>query len=307
MADNNHIAHFRELGSSKYEMAPGEPDIRGWIVKNDFGRILGKVNDLILDTKAQKVKYFILDTDGNELYMMGRRILLPLEYAELDEVYKNVVYPGLSANELSSLPNYDRSSLTVKTEEIIINTFRNFNSGKKSSANLITDNRDHSAPSLREHGVTDERPLVSTHNTGSYESDEVRRQSVAGVFQSRREAELAENHLIENGFNRREVQIVFRDQEDIAKGNLNEKEGISGFFSNLFSSDESSWLNSNDGRKYPVVLVSKLSIAEAERAAEILDRTGAINIDETVKAYRSRISSNPPSSTRRFRSRIIER
>lgn len=306
MADNNQIAHFKELGSSKYEMAPGEPDIRGWIVKNDFGRILGKVNDLILDTKAHKVKYFILDTDGNELYMMGRRILLPLEYAELDEVYKNVVYSGLSANELSSLPNYERSSLTAKTEDIINNTFRNFNSKSGSSANLITDNRDHSLTS-KEYVQNDTRPVVANHIAGSYESDEIRKQSVAGVFQSRREAELAEQHLIESGFSRREVHIVFRDQEDIARGDLHEKDGISGFFSNLFNSEESSWLDSDDGRKFPVVLVNKLSIAEAERAAEILDRNGAINIDETVKAYRSRISSNNSNTTKRFRSRIIER
>ncbi|WP_207534265.1 PRC-barrel domain-containing protein [Desertivirga arenae] len=306
MAENNQITHFRELGNSKYEMAPGEPDIRGWIVKNDYGRILGKVNDLILDTKAHKVKYFILDTDGNELYMMGRKILLPLEYAELDEVYKNVVYPGISANELSSLPNYDRNSLTVKTEEIINNTFHNFSSGNRPSANLVTDTRSYTGTS-REYITKDERPVAAEQITDRYESDEVRKQSVAGVFQSRREAELAENHLLESGFNRREVQIVFRDQEDIARGNLHEKEGISGFFSNLFSSEESGWLDSDDGRKYPVVIINKLSIAEAERAAEILDRNGAINIDETVKAYRSRIASSSSNSPRRFRSRIIER
>lgn len=304
MSDNNNIAHFKELGNSKYEIAPGEPDIRGWTVKNDFGRIIGRVNDLILDTKAHKVKYFILDTDGNELYMVGRKILLPLEHAELDEVYRNVVFSGLSANELSSLPTYDRSSLTAKTEEIISNTFRNFGSNRASS-NLINDRN----MPTNDHKIQTERittaPVDRDRSVEHYESDEVRKQSVAGVFQSRREAEIAENQLLENGFSRREIHLVFRDQEDIARGDIHKTEGISGFFANLFNSEESDWLDSDDGRKYPVVIVNKLSIAEAERAAEILDRNGALDIDETVKAYRSRVSSNT-SASKRFRSRIIE-
>jgi len=54
------------------------------------------------------------------------------------------------------------------------------------------------------------------------------------------------------------------------------------------------------------VIVNKLSIAEAERAAEILDRFGALNIDESLKTYRSKVAS-ATNTTKRFRSRIIER
>jgi len=302
MSENNQIPHLKELGNSKYEIVAGESDIRGWTVKNDFGRILGKVNDLILDTKAQKIKYFILDTDGNELYMVSRKILLPLEHAELDEVYKNVIYSGLMANELSSLPTYERSSLNNRTEEIIHGTFKNFGSVRNdqiNKENVIREN--HPAPS-------DSIPssVAATSYNNKYETDEVRKQSVAGVFTTRKEAEAAENHLIENGFNRRDIDIAYRDEEDIAQGDIHKKEGISGFFSNLFSSEESDWLNSDDGRRYPVVIVNKLSIAEAERAAEILDRFGALNIDESLKTYRSKVAS-ATNTTKRFRSRIIER
>lgn len=304
MSENNQITHLKELGNSKYEIVAGESDIRGWTVKNDFGRILGKVNDLILDTKANKIKYFILDTDGNELYMVGRKILLPLEHAELDEVYKNVIYSGLMANELSSLPTYDKSSLNSRTEEIIHGTFKNF--GSVNNDHIVNDNvnvirENHPAPS-------DSIPssVASTSYNNRYETDEVRKQSVAGVFSTRKEAEAAEDHLIENGFTRREIHIAYRDEEDIAQGNIHEKEGITGFFSNLFSSEESDWLNSDDGRRYPVVIVNKLSIAEAERAAEILDRFGALNIDESLKTYRSKLASTT-NSPKRFRSRIIER
>ena len=330
---DNHINHLKELGDSKYEIVAGESDIRGWTVKNDFGRILGKVNDLILDTKAQRIKYFILDTDSNELYMTSRRVLLPLEHAELDEVYKNVIFPGLMANELSSLPTYERSSLNERTEGIVQSTFQSFRTERDANRQNFEE-RDsiQSEPvySRDDNASLENKPRIGgpgfgpgndddklrnresssapgnnyeTRFNDQYEDDTVRHQSVAGVFETRDHADVAISRLIENGFHRRDIHISFRDQKEIARGDVHENEGISGFFSNFFSSEESDWLNSDDGRKYPVVIANHLSIAEAERAAEILDRFGALNIDESLKQYQTRKEAYPQE--RQFRSRII--
>ena len=125
MSENVANTHLKELGKSDYEIANGHSDIRGWVVKNEFGKILGKVNDLIFDTKAKSVKYLILDLDGNELYMQVRKVLLPLDITEFDEVYKNVIYPGLMANELSSLPTYEKGNISDKVELFINNAFSN--------------------------------------------------------------------------------------------------------------------------------------------------------------------------------------
>jgi len=282
MSDNQ-VNYLKTLGDSKYEIVAGESDIRGWTVKNDFGRILGRVNDLILDTKSQKIKYFILDTEGNELYLMSRKVLLPLDHSELDEVYKNVIFSGLMANELSSLPTFDKNNLGSKSEEIIYTTFKNFppsKSERTSYSNDVVSREEREASTVRDSDY-------ETQYTDQYENEAVRHQSVAAVFETRDHADLAIARLIENGFHRRDITISFRDEHEIARGDIHENDSISGFFSNFFSAEEADWLRSDDARKYPVVIVNKLSIAEAERAAEILDRFGALDIDESLKLYQS--------------------
>lgn len=123
MSADSYQNNLKELSDSKFTIAEGESDIRGWLVKNTQGRLLGKVNDLIFDVKEGKVKYLILDLDGNELYFQVRKVLLPLDIAELDLVSKNVVFPGLMASELTSLPSYERGMISSRYEEIIRNVF----------------------------------------------------------------------------------------------------------------------------------------------------------------------------------------
>lgn len=317
---NNLTNHLKELGESKYEIVAGESDIRNWTVKNDFGRILGKVNDLIFDTRSQTIKYFILDTNGNELYLSDRRVLLPIEYAELDEIYKNVIFPGLMANELSSLPSYDKHTLNDKAENMVYATFMNYR--KKSNIehkadNFIRNSTENShlgnSSTSHEHISTNRhQPFIhepkhqndyETKYLDQHTDETAKHQSVASVFQNRDEADHAIARLIEAGFHRREIQISFRDEDEIARGDFHENEGISGFFSNFFNTEESDWLNSDSGKKFPVVIVNKLSIAEAERAAEILDRFGAINVDENLRHFQ--LNKEAEMANSKYNSRII--
>lgn len=47
MAEQNRYARLQKLGGSDYEIADGEPDIRGWEVRDESGKKLGEVDDLI--------------------------------------------------------------------------------------------------------------------------------------------------------------------------------------------------------------------------------------------------------------------
>ena len=44
--------NLKELRSSGYEMRDGEPDIRGWKVKNNQNIEIGKVDELLFDVQS---------------------------------------------------------------------------------------------------------------------------------------------------------------------------------------------------------------------------------------------------------------
>lgn len=65
---------LRELRGSDYTIAKGQPDIRGWDVRDGSGRKFGAVNDLIFDIRANKVRYMVLNIfDTKELELEKRR------------------------------------------------------------------------------------------------------------------------------------------------------------------------------------------------------------------------------------------
>ena len=43
-----------------YKVEPGDPDPRGWTVLSTDGRTLGRVEDLVIDTSAMKVRHLIV-------------------------------------------------------------------------------------------------------------------------------------------------------------------------------------------------------------------------------------------------------
>jgi stress response protein YsnF len=105
-----------ELGDSDYEMRDGEPDIRGWDVKDAGGRHIGEVEDLLFDPETRKVRYLIVDLEGNELDLDDRSVLIPVGQAQLHEVDDDVVLPYASAEQLRALPEYDKDNFTSEHE-----------------------------------------------------------------------------------------------------------------------------------------------------------------------------------------------
>jgi len=139
--------------------------------------------------------------------------------------------------------------------------------------------------------------------------------TVIGIFDSARDAQEAVSRLSTAGIDRDRVDVANRadtgtsvdrdDDNDTGFG-----DSISNFFSNLFGDDD------DDARKYSevakrgyTVTVHANTTDEADRAAEILDNTGAIDVDERAtqlsSGYNSATNYNTSSDTSRVSDRDI--
>src|SRR5438067_805119 len=76
---------LQELGGSNYEIIDGEPNIKGWDVKNARGEKIGEVDELLFDPQSRSVRYLVVDLDDNELDLESddRKVLIPIGLAEL--------------------------------------------------------------------------------------------------------------------------------------------------------------------------------------------------------------------------------
>ena len=124
MASDKPTSRLRELKGSGYEIKKGQPDIRGWDVRDESGRKFGKVRELIFDLKAHKVRYMVVDVaDVRELELEKRTVLIPIGFAQLDGSDDDVILHGVTPFQVRALPRYDKSNLGGKTERDISQVF----------------------------------------------------------------------------------------------------------------------------------------------------------------------------------------
>ncbi|MFT2011256.1 PRC and DUF2382 domain-containing protein [Pontibacter sp. 13R65] len=112
-----------ELGGSDYEIAEGQPDIRGWKVKNAQDQTIGEVDELIFDPTALKVRYLVLDLEGNVLDLEPRNVLVPIGVAELHESDDVLYLNNVTADHLTALPVYSSDNLNSNTESEVRRVF----------------------------------------------------------------------------------------------------------------------------------------------------------------------------------------
>lgn len=84
----NEVDKLIELSGSNYEIADGEPNIKGWDVKTAQHESIGKVDDMLFDQSSKSVKYIIVDVDNN-IEQNNKKVLIPLALAELYNSDKN--------------------------------------------------------------------------------------------------------------------------------------------------------------------------------------------------------------------------
>ena len=115
---------LQELRGSDYEIAKGQPDIRGWEVRDSYGHLMGKVRELIFDARANKVRYMVVDVvDSKELQLDKRTVLVPIGLAELEHQDDDVILPNVTPFQLRALPRYSKEDLGTKTERAISTVF----------------------------------------------------------------------------------------------------------------------------------------------------------------------------------------
>ena len=122
MATNDYAStRLRHLKGSDYEVADGQPDIRGWNVKDMNGQTIGEVDDLIFDDSTLRVRYMVVDLDHGYFDLKkDRYVLVPIGVGEVPEKHDVVVIPNLSAAtaaQWSALPVYDHDRLITPEDE----------------------------------------------------------------------------------------------------------------------------------------------------------------------------------------------
>lgn len=288
-ANNSEYVRLKELGNSKYEVATNEPDIRGWTVKNDQGRILGKVSDLLFDIESNKVLYILLDLEGNELHLRDRKVLVPMDIADVQETYQNVVFSGVTANELTELPTYEKGKVNTRVEDVVQHAFASTYSRR--NENKISELNQQ----LSDKSQTTEQKYYQGGSVNSQQfSDKSRPQTVIGVFEHTNQGQSAIEYLLDNNFRRDQIEI-----SSLASGYIegeNHDNSITNWFKSMFENDDDAKTYTEAAKTGCVITVQASSMEEAEIAAQILDNHGALSINDSF--------SNQNSN---FKSRILDR
>lgn len=98
------VAPLSEL--SAYDVAEGDPDIRDWVVRSSDGRAIGRVEDLVVDTGALRVRYIDIRLDQDAVGIHEERsVLAPVGSARLDESRDEVLLP-IASSGVADVPAY---------------------------------------------------------------------------------------------------------------------------------------------------------------------------------------------------------
>jgi uncharacterized protein (TIGR02271 family) len=90
------------------EVAPDNPDIRGWNVVDAGDRVIGEVDDLIVDPQAMKVRFLTIDLDKDALNLQdGRSVLVPITNVQLDGDEKRARLVGIDRTAVLQLESAD--------------------------------------------------------------------------------------------------------------------------------------------------------------------------------------------------------
>jgi hypothetical protein len=109
------LRRLRDL--TDFEVADGNPDVRGWTVWGGDGQALGTVHELIVDPEALKVRYLDIELDSRfHINEYENHILLPIGVASLDSEGDNVFVPALNAESVLNYPPYIEIQVTREYE-----------------------------------------------------------------------------------------------------------------------------------------------------------------------------------------------
>ncbi len=123
--ESNRTTYLEELRSSNFEIADHQPDINGWEIVDSLGNELGEVQDIIFDSREQKVRYIVASLDSDmisdvEDQQNSRLVLIPIGILQLDEDDDEVIVPNASAALLATVPEFEPGKTISPAEELAI-------------------------------------------------------------------------------------------------------------------------------------------------------------------------------------------
>ncbi|UOR04355.1 PRC-barrel domain-containing protein [Hymenobacter aerilatus] len=118
-----HLRRLRDL--TEFEVADGNPDVRGWSVRGGDGKKFGDVYELIVEVETLKVRYLDVELDTSlQVDKWERHILLPIGAAAIDEDADNVFVPSLTLESVLDYPPYTEIQITREYEEAMLRSLK---------------------------------------------------------------------------------------------------------------------------------------------------------------------------------------
>jgi photosynthetic reaction center H subunit len=102
-----------------YKVAEGDPDVRNWDVLDKNHKKIGKVDELIIDRTAMKVRYLDVIVKSDLLYETDedQHILIPIGAARINEHKDDIVVDDFEINNIREYPLYTGEPFTREYEE----------------------------------------------------------------------------------------------------------------------------------------------------------------------------------------------
>lgn len=183
--------HLKSLSDvSDYRVESGDPDPRGYAIETADGRAIGRVDDLVIDTQAMKVRYLVVDPSGvpGDTSSGGRHVLVPVADVEVREDTRRVVANRFTGSEQTwpregaasvagreHAGDSDRTRMTRTEEELEIGK-REVNRGEVSVGKHVeTEHVSQPVTRRREEVVVERRPVEKgTRADAKFRDDEIR-------------------------------------------------------------------------------------------------------------------------------------
>lgn len=177
--ENEHqLKNLKTLSKSDFEIPEGQSDITGWTVLNAAGQKIGTVAELLFDEDEHKVRYLVLNLEGNIWDLPPREVLIPIGVAELDAAHDFVFLPNITAQQITVLPEYEEETVIMSADS-----------------------------ALYGHKDFDEANIYARRQSGSY-PDHLPYQVITKVYQEEQEAEAAFVLLLNNGFEEKDIKVT---------------------------------------------------------------------------------------------------
>ncbi|GAB2538723.1 PRC-barrel domain-containing protein [Rufibacter soli] len=262
---------LQELGDSPYQVAKGEHDIRGWKIFDGQGNRIGDVKELLCDAQNMKVRYLIVDLEGNLLDLEPRDIVVPISMTELHGPENAVVIPQVTLPKLQALPAYDRSHFSPDQETLVQRIFVGDFVFRPGTAQV---------PGVSSAEVTPREVKTQVRAQSSQ-----RVQHVIGLFTTPAEVDQKVQALSANGIPQNHVQVAQR--QSIAPHNGLSPQDFETYFRQLFSTKEEANQNFEKFRQCnALVVVRAHTPEEAQLAARLLDTSRTPDLDIMVEPSR---------------------